>query len=62
MQDNRSMSLKLLFAGSIGAMIGGAVVLIAGKTIPKAMSRIMSEMVSSMMREMGEEGYSPSEF
>ncbi len=62
MEDNRATSLKLLLAGSVGALIGGAVVLIASEAIPKAMSRIMSEMMSSMMREMGEEGCSPTEF
>ncbi len=62
MEDSRTMAPKLLLAGSVGALIGGAVVLIASNAIPKAMSRVMSEMMSGMMREMGGEGCTPAEF
>ena len=54
--------LKYILIGSIGALIGGAVVLIASKAIPTMMSNIMSGMMSNMMMGMGEEGCDPSEF
>ena len=54
--------LKYILIGSIGALIGGAVVLIASKAIPKMMSNMMSGMMSNMMMGMGEEDCAPAEF
>ena len=54
--------LKYILIGSIGALIGGVVVLIASNAIPKMMSNMMSGMMSNMMMGMGEEGCAPEEF
>ncbi len=54
--------LKYILIGSIGALIGGAVVLIASNAIPTMMSKIMSGMMFNMMMGMGEEGCTPAEF
>lgn len=46
-----------LLAAAFGAFLGGAVVLIASKALPK----MMSGMMRSMMEQMGDEGCSPAE-
>jgi hypothetical protein len=53
---------KYLLAGSIGAVVGGILVLIASNAIPKMISAMMPEMMSGMMSAMGREGCSPSKF
>lgn len=50
-----------LLAASIGALVGGTAMLIAGDAIPKIMSRMMSGMMANMMQEMGGEGCNPEE-
>ena len=54
--------LKYLLIGSIGALLGGTIVLIASNVIPKMMSSMMSGMMSNMMMGVGEEGCTPAEF
>jgi hypothetical protein len=55
-------SVKYLLAGSIGALAGGLLVLVASHAIPKMISAMMAGMMSSMMGAMGQEGCSPSRF
>ena len=54
--------LKYILIGSIGALIGGIVVLIASNGIPKMMSSMMSGMMSNMMMGLGEDGCTPADF
>ena len=57
-----SSGVRYLLAGSIGALVGGILVLVASNAIPKMMSRTMPGMMSSMMSKMGRDGCSPGEF
>ena len=50
-----------LLAASVGALVGGTVVLIVSDTLPKIASRLMSGMMANMMRQMGSEGCNPEE-
>ena len=62
MQHSREMKgLNYIVAGSIGAMIGGLVVLVASNLIPRMISRMMSEMMKNMMQGRGEMNCSPAE-
>jgi hypothetical protein len=53
---------RYLLAGSVGALVGGILVLIASDAIPKMLSGMMAGMMSNMMSAMGQEGCSPSKF
>lgn len=52
---------KYLLAASLGALGGGIFVALATRAIPRMMSQIMSGMMRNMMSQMGEAGCDPAE-
>ena len=58
----RSERLNYMLLGSIGAIFGGVIVLVASRAIPRMMSKMMSGMMQNMMDGMNAEGCNPSEF
>jgi hypothetical protein len=50
-----------LLAGLLGAVAGGAVVIIATRAIPRMMSQMMRAMMQDRMAQMEEMGCEPSE-
>lgn len=50
-----------LLVAALGAFVGGAVVLVASRALPKMMSQMMSSMMSNMMEQMGGEGCNPAD-
>ncbi|UCF60833.1 MAG: hypothetical protein JSV37_13910 [Anaerolineaceae bacterium] len=50
-----------LLAATLGAFVGGAIVLVASRALPKMMSQMMSSMMRNMMEQMGGEGCNPSD-
>lgn len=61
MGTSRSQARGYLLAAGIGAFIGGCLVLVTSKAIPKMMSRMMAEMMENMMTRMGGEDCSPQD-
>ena len=61
MDNSKSSKVDYFIAGSIGALMGGTLVLLASHVIPKMMSRFMSQMMANMAKQMGGEGCKPSE-
>ena len=57
MSDDRGNLRKYIIIGAIGALGGGLLVAIATRALPK----IMSGMMHTMMARMGGEGCSPVE-
>jgi hypothetical protein len=47
MNPSRNRFIEYLLASSLGAFIGGAVVLITTNALPKMMSKMMSGMMTS---------------
>ena len=56
---NQKEKTKILFAGGVGAIIGGIFVASTTNAIPKMMEAISATMMGKMMARMGEEGCSP---
>jgi len=52
---------RYVLATFLGILLGGAIVALATKAIPKMMSQMMSGMMKNMMSQMGEAGCSPTE-
>lgn len=61
MRSAGSRTWSYALVGALGAVTGGAAVLLATKAIPRMMSRMMSEMMCSMATQMGEGDRSPAE-
>lgn len=61
MDTSRSQTLGFLLTAGLGAFLGGCIVLVTSKAIPKMMSRMMSEMMGNMMAQMGGEACDPVE-
>ncbi len=59
-KSNRSTEGYLLVA-ALGAFVGGAVVLVVSRALPKMMSQMMSSMMRNMMEQMGGEGCNPAD-
>jgi hypothetical protein len=51
----------VLLAAALGALVGGAVVVIATRAIPKMMSKMMGGMMQNMTARMREGGCEPAE-
>ena len=50
-----------LLAAALGVFVGGVVVLVIGRALPKMMSQMMSGMMRNMMEQMGDEGCNPAD-
>ena len=50
-----------VLAGSLGALVGGAIVLVISRALPKMMSKMMSGMMRNMMGQMSDGTCSPEE-
>ena len=57
---DRNITECLLVVG-IGAIVGGILVALTTKALPKIASRMMAGMMGEMMATMGEQGCSPAE-
>lgn len=61
MNISRNRMIGYLLASSLGAFIGGAVMLIVTNALPKMMSKMMSGMMSNMSKEMEKGECTPAE-
>jgi len=61
MNKRQSSNLGYFAAASLGALLGGSLVLLASHAIPKMMSRFMTQMMANMAEHMDGEGCQPSE-
>ena len=61
MENFDSDRKKYLLAASLGALGGGVFVALATRAIPRMMSQMISGMMRNMMAQMGEAGCDPAE-
>jgi hypothetical protein len=61
MGGNHSFNLKYALVGLLGAAVGGLIVVVATKAVPRILCGMMAAMMENMAGRMGEGGGDPSD-
>lgn len=61
MSTRGARTAGFLLSASLGAFLGGLLVLVASEALPKMASRMMREMMGGMMAQMGGGACNPTE-